>query len=296
MKDWDVTFAYQRETRNGNQPIAFTDAPGIDEVANPIDYTTDDRRVEVNYNKTRYFVNGVFAYNTFTNGVPYSTIDNPVRLNNTDFFWTGTPVTNTNANATARLWNAPDNAATSFDFSTGLLLPDHNKVTLTGSYMRMTMDRTLLPQATNPNLNLATNSADYGKFTLTPEYSAINAALNETLLMVNFSGDPKPLFGYSAFFRRFDLNNDKPSYTFHSTVNADGGASYSATGNTSGEDMGGYKSWQYRLEGHTTLPHGVRVGVNAGQLKYSYEDRLYNDVKDTTVGVTGDAVGHGGCR
>jgi hypothetical protein len=284
IKDLTFTVSYQRETRNGTQPLAFTAGPGIDEVANPVQFTTQDSRVEVNYNKKLYFVNGVFAYNVFTNDVPYTTVDNPVRLNNTDNFWTATTVNNTSANATARLWNAPDNKATSFDFSTGVKLPSHHKLTFTASTTRMTMDRTLIPQATNPNLGLTTTG-----FTLTPEYPAINAKLGQTLYMINFSGDPSARFGYSVFYRSFDITNDKPAYIFHSTVNSDGGASYSAAGITSTEDMGGYKTGQFKAEGHVTLAPGVKVGVNAGQLKSTFEDRMYMDVKDNTVGVTLDA-------
>ncbi len=287
IKNLDFTVSYQREVRNGTQPVDFTAGPGIDEVANPVQFTTQDSRVEVTYTKKLFFVNGVFAYNTFTNDVPYTTVDNPVRLNNTDYFWTSTTVTNTSANATARLWNAPDNKSTSFDFSAGFKLPSHHKVTFTGSTDKMTMDRTLIPQATNPNLGATTAG-----FTLTPEYNAINAKLNQTLLMVNFTGDPNPKFGYSAFYRSFDLTNNKPAYTFHSTVNSDGGASYSAAGITSTEDMGGYKSSQFKVEGHVSLVPGVKVGVNAGQLKMTYEDRMYVDVKDTTVGVTADVNLH----
>jgi hypothetical protein len=306
-KDLDFTVSYQRETRNGSQPVDFTAGPGIDEVANPIHYTTQDARLEVNYTKKQYFLNGVFDYNWFTNAVPYTTVDNPVRLNNTDFFWTASPVVNTSANATARLWNAPDNSAVSFDVTAGFKMPSRHKLTLTASRNQMAMDRTLVAQATNPNLNLASNNTNYcaptaapgslapsgqpcPTFTLSPEYSAIKGRLNQTLLSANFTGDPSPFFGYSASYRYFNISNNAPVYTFHSTVNSDGGASYAATGSTmTGEDANGYKSQQFKLEAHASLASNVKVGVNGGQLKMDYEDRMYQDVTDNTVGVTFDS-------
>jgi MtrB/PioB family decaheme-associated outer membrane protein len=289
LENWTFKASYQRETRNGSQPLDFTAGPGIDEVANPINYTTEDTRAEVEYAKKRFFINGMFTYSLFHNDVLYTTVDNPVRLNNTDFFWTA-PVTNTTANATARLWNAPDNKAISFDVTGGYQLPNHHKITLTASRMTMRVDQALIPQATNPNLNLATTSADYGKFTLTPEYDSVNPRLNQTLLMANFSGNPHPKFGYSVFYRSFDVKDQTLSpYTFHSTVNSDGGASYSATGITSAEDARGYGTGQLKVEGHFTPARGLRIGVNAGHLKSSYEDRNFVDVRDTTVGVTLDA-------
>jgi MtrB/PioB family decaheme-associated outer membrane protein len=290
LENWTFKVSYQRETRNGSQPLAFTAGPGIDEVANPINYTTQDTRAEVEYAKNRLFINGMFTYSLFNNDVPYTTVDNPVRLNNTDFFWTSSAVNNTSANATARLWNAPDNKAISFDVTGGYQLPNHHKVTLTASRMAMRVDYALIAQATNPNLNLATTSADYGKFTLTPEYASVNPRLNQTLLMANFSGDPHPKFGYSMFYRSFDVKDRTPSaYTFHSTVNSDGGASYSATGITSSEDARGYGTGQVKVEGHFTPVRGLRIGLNAGHLKSTYEDRSFLDVGDNTVGVTLDA-------
>jgi hypothetical protein len=289
--NWTFKGSYQRETRNGSQPVDFTAGPGIDEVANPISYTTQDTRAEVEYAKNRLVVNGVFTYSQFTNDVPFTTVDNPVRLNNTDFFWTA-PVTNTTANATARLWNAPDNKAISFDLTGVYRLPMHSNLTLTASRMQMKVDYTLIPQATNPNLNLATTDPNFGKFTLTPEYATVNPRLNQTLLMANFTANPIPKFGYSVFYRSFDVKDATLApYTFHSQVNSDGGASYSATGITSAEDARGYGTGQFKAEGHFTPVRGLRIGVNAGHLKSTYEDRSFLDVGDNTVGVTADVTG-----
>jgi MtrB/PioB family decaheme-associated outer membrane protein len=289
LENWTFKGSYQREVRNGNQAVAFTAGPGIDEIANPIQYTTQDWRAEAEYVKDRYFVNAAFTRSLFHNDVLYSTIDNPVRYDNTDFAWTGAPVVNTNANATARIWNAPDNSATSFDATGGIKLPSHNRVTVTYSRTGMGTDQAFIPQATNPNLNLATTSADYGKFTLTPEYDTFTGRLNQTLFMANLSGNPWEKVGYSLFYRLFDLNDHTPAYIFHSTVNSDGGASYSAAGITSTEDARSFKTGQFRAEAHFTPARGIKVGVNGGQLKNTYEDRVYEDVKDNTVGVTLDA-------
>jgi hypothetical protein len=288
IQDWTFKGSYQRETRNGSEPLAFTAGPGIDEVANPVQFTTQDSRGEVEYAKNKLFINGSFGYNQFDNAVLFTTVDNPVLASNTSYSWTSSPTTITNANATARLWNAPSNKATSFDVTGGYLFPSHHKLTLTASEMMMKNDYSFIAQATNPNLNLATTDANYGKFTLTPEYSAFNGQLNQTLLMANFTGDPTPKFGYSAFYRSFDLTDKTPSYTFRSTVNSDGGASYSATGTTSSEDARAYNSGQFKVEAHVLPAPGLKIGVNAGQLKTTYQDRSYNDVKDNTVGVSLD--------
>ncbi len=288
LEHWTFTMAYQRETRGGTQPVAFTAGPGIDEVANPIQYTTQDARAEVEYANGRVFLNGAFARNDFTNDVPYTTIDNPVRLNNTDYFWSPSATLNsTNTNSIARLWNAPDNTATSFDVTGGIRLPARHKATFTASTTSMTMERALIPQATNPFLNLATTSADYGKFSLTPEYPSISGDLLQKSFIANFSGDPHSKVGYSAFYRTFDLADKKSTYTFHSTVNSDGGASYSATGITTGDAS--FDNAQMKVEGHFMPVRGLRFGINAGHQKTNFAERDYLDVTDNTVGVTVDA-------
>ena len=89
----DFNASYQRETRNGTQPLAFTAGPGIDEIANPIQYTTQDAEVEVEYTKKPLLrERRVHATACSHNDVLYTTVDNPVRLNNTNYFWTGSPV------------------------------------------------------------------------------------------------------------------------------------------------------------------------------------------------------------
>ena len=285
IENWTFKVSYQREMRDGSQPVAFTAGPGIDEIANPIQYTTQDTRAEVEFFKKSFFLNGAFTHSTFDNAVPFTTVDNPVRLYNTDYFWTASSaIVNTSANATARLWNSPSNTADSFDFTAGVKMPSHHKLTVTGSSSVMKVDYTLIPQATNPNLGATTTG-----FTLNPEYPSVNPKLDQTLFNVNFSGDPSPMFGYSAFYRYYDLKDQTPTYTFNSTVNSDGGASYNATTPVvSDEDARGYKAEQYKVEAHVTPMTGVRIGVNAGHLKTTYQDRNFVDVGDNTFGVTLD--------
>lgn len=288
VENWTFKASYQRETRDGSQPVAFTAGPGIDEVANPVKYTTHDTRAEVEFDKNKLFLNASFDYSKFHNDVLYTVVDNPVRLNNTDFFWTGSPVVNTAANATARLWNAPDNKSTSVDFVAGYMFPAHHKVMLNFDSTVMTNDYTFVEQALNPNLNLATNNASYGKFTLTPQYPSYNGKYNQNTFVVTFTGDPNPKFGYSLLYRSYDLTDNSPSYTFLSTVNSDGGASYSTTGGTTTGDYGfGHK--QVKFEVHVSPAPGFKVGFNVGTRKDSYDERDYLDVKDTTIGATVDA-------
>ena len=282
LEDWTFKASYQREMRDGSQPLAFTAGPGIDEVANPIQYTTQNTRAEVEYAKSKFFLNGAFTYSQFDNAVPFTTVDNPVRYNNLDYFWTSGVVNNTTANAAARLWNAPSNKATSFDVTAGYSLPMQHKLTLTFSDMVMKNDFNFIAQATNPNLGATVTG-----FSLAPEYAQYNGKLDQTLFMANFTGEPSPYFGYSVYYRVFDLKDKAPSYTFHSTVNSDGGGSYSATGTST--DDAGFKTEQTKFEIHFKPATGVRFGFNATHAKDTFEDRQYVDLSENTYGVTLDA-------
>jgi len=280
--------SYQQDSRKGHQPVAFTAPTGIDEIANAIQYRTQDWRAEVEYAHNKLFANAAFTYSRFTNDVLYSTVDNPTLLSNTSYWWTATPATVTNNSSTARIWNAPSNKATGFDLTAGYQLPAHHKVTATYSSTTMTNDQAFIAQSTNPSL-LSTSSA---LFSLTPEYASSNGKLAQTLWMVNASGEPSKFIGYSLFYRSFDLKDKAPAYTFHSTVNSDAGGSYSATGTST--DDAGFKTGQFKAEAHVTPLTGFKIGVNFNTQKNTYADRDYLDTKDTTYGVTVDANLHFG--
>jgi len=282
IQNWVFKADYQREMRDGSQPVAFTAGPGIDEVANPIQYTTQNTRFEAEYAKSKLFLNAAMSFNTFDNAVPYTTVDNPVIYSNTNYWWTANPVNATSTNAQARLWNAPSNKATSFDVTGGYSFAAGHKLTLTYSDIVMKNDYTFIAQATNPNLMTSTASA----FTLAPEYSQFNGKLNQSLFMANFTGNPSSMFGYSLFYRSFDLTDKAPSYTFHSTVNSDGGASYSATGTTT--DDAGFKTGQFKGEVHFMPMTGWKLGFNGSRVKATYADRQFEDVVEKNYGVTID--------
>ena len=89
--------------------------------------------------------------------------------------------------------------------------------------------------------------------------------MTETLLIVNFTGDPSPHFGYSVFYRSFDLTDNTPVYTFHSTVNSDGGAQLQRHRHTSAEDMDGYQDLAVQARGAQPVHAAFRFGVNGGQ-------------------------------
>ena len=289
LKDWNFTVSYQRETRNGTQPFAFTGTggPGIIEIAQPIDYLTDELRASLDFTRGRFFADGSFSFSKFTNDVPYSTVDNPQMLQNVQYYWNPAVQANyvTGSN-TMRLWNAPDNKAINLDLSAGLTLPLRHTFTLTFQKGSMSMDRALIPQSTNPLLATSATAPD-PNFSLIPEYPGVNAQFDTQLLMFNVSGQPFRYFGYSGSYRSYELTDKMDEYTFHSTVSRDGAGSYSSTGLSTG--MSGYKLDALKGEIHVTPLRGVKLGLNAGRKKTSYDDREYLDVTDTSLGATLDA-------
>jgi MtrB/PioB family decaheme-associated outer membrane protein len=289
LKDWNFTVSLQRESRNGTQPFVFTGTggPGLVEIAQPIDYTTDELRAALDFTRGRFFADGSFSFSKFTNDVPFSTVDNPQMLQNVLYYWNPAVQANyvTGSN-TMRLWNAPDNKALNLDLSAGLTLPLRHTITLTFQTGRMSMDRALIPQSTNPLLATSATAPD-PNFSLIPEYRSINAKFDTQLVMFNVSGQPLRNFGYSGYYRSYELKDKMEEYIFRSTVSRDGSGSYSATGLSTG--LSGYKQDALKGEVHFTPLRGVKLGLNAGRKKTSYDDREYLDITDTSLGVTLDA-------
>lgn len=289
IKNWNFKLSYQRENRNGSQPFAFTSSggPGIIEIAQPIKYTTDELRADVDFNRGRLFADGSFSFSTFTNDVPYSTVDNPQQLQNIQYYWNPAVQTNLRTGTNAlRLWNAPDNKALMLDLSAGLILPLRHTFTLTFQKGRMSMDRDLIAQSTNPNLATSATAPD-PNFTLAPEYPGINAKFDTQLVMLNVSGAPSRSFGYSAYYRSYELKDRTQEYIFHSIVNRDGSGTYSSAGLITG--MSGYKMDTLKGEVHVSPFRGLRLGLNLGRKKTSYDEREYLSVTDNSLGLTVDA-------
>ncbi len=290
IKNWNFKLAYQREIRNGTQPYAFygRGGPTYIEIAQSIKYTTDELRADVDFTRGRFFADGSFSLSRFTNDVPFSTVDNPEMLQNVLYFWNPAAQTNLVAgSSTARLWNAPDNKAMNVDLSAGLILPLRHTFTLTFQKGRMSMDRDLIPQSTNPLLATSATAPD-PNFSLSPEYPSINARFDTQLVMLNLSGAPSRYFGYSAYYRSYELKDKTPEYIFHSTVSRDGSGSYSSAGSIAG-GMSGYKQDALKGEAHFTPLRGVRLGLNLSHKKTSYDEREYLSIADNTLGVTIDA-------
>ncbi len=289
LKDWNFNVSYQRENRDGTQPFTFTGSggPGIVEIAQPIKYMTDDFRAGVDFNRGHFFADGSFSFSNFTNDAPYSTVDNPQQLKNTLYYWNPAVQANfvTGSNS-MRLWNAPDNKAMTLDLSAGLVLPLRHTFTLTFQAGSMSMDRDLIPQSTNPLLATSATVPN-PDFTLIPEYPSINAKFDTQLVMLNISGQPFRDFGYSGYYRSYELKDKMEELNFHSTVSRDGSGSYSSTGTATG--LAGYKQDVLKGEVHFMPLRGFRLGANLSQKKTSYDEREYLSITDNSVGLTVDA-------
>lgn len=286
LKNWNFKFSYQRENRDGTQPLIFY-GPVIAEIAQPIKYMTDELRAGFDFSRGHLFADASFSFSTFTNGNPFSTVDNPEKLKNTLYYWNqAVDVNFVTGSNTSRLWNAPDNRAVNLDLTAGLTLPLRHTFTLTYQTGSMMMDRTLIPQSTNPLLATSATVPD-PNFSLTPEYPSINAQFDTQLVMFNISGAPLRKFGYSGYFRSYELKDKMQEYIFHSRVNRDGAGSYSSTG--TGTAMSGYKTDVLKGEVHYSLVRGLRFGVNASHKKTSYDDREYLSITDNSFGLTVDA-------
>jgi Putative outer membrane beta-barrel porin, MtrB/PioB len=276
---FDLTFS--RETRDGNKNTTFYGGPSY-EVATPIDFRTDNLHLSGEYAKDRLFFSASADFSSFRNDLPFVEIDNPERLelqnpangqnviNDVSFF---------------RLWMPPDNKAYQVDLTGGVTLPARHKVTGSLSTGEMTMDMSLLPISTNPNL--ATSATDPNpSFTIIPPYGDIAAQFDTFMGQLKLTGDPIPWFGYILSWRKFDLTDKTDEYHFNSTVRGDVRASYSSSGFT--REHQGWGSDSLRAEVHFRPTAGLRLNAQFAEEKRHYDSRSYADVKDNVFTLSAD--------
>jgi hypothetical protein len=265
--------SYSHEKRDGNKNTTFYGGPDY-EVATPIDFTTDNFRFGGEFAKGPFFANVTADFSSFTNGVPYNTIDNPERLqlNNPNY-----PSARTvyNDATSFRLWQAPDNDAYQVDATAGMALPARHKITASLSSGEMKMDHELIDITTNSALGLQPPNP---LFTVVPPYSSIEARYDTFMAQVRLTGDPIRWLGYNLSYRKFELEDKTEDYNFTSTVRGDVGASYSAAGFTREHEGWGIESTRALV--YVTPVRGLRLGASYGQDKRSYDIREYADVED----------------
>jgi MtrB/PioB family decaheme-associated outer membrane protein len=199
----DLSLGYTRRTKVGSELSygGIGDRPPRTlniELAEPVDYRTDDLRMAAEYNGNRYQARFEYLFSDFSNDVD-------------ELLWQNVFAT-PEAGATVDTWDRligafgrrplpPDNRYHNATIGGGASLPFQSHLTASLSYGRMDQDEDLLPYAfqvdrlANPTLPRATADAEMTTTSFNAEYSIA----------------PLQRLNLRAFFRHFDLDNDTPA-------------------------------------------------------------------------------------
>lgn len=202
----DFNLSFKREEKEGTKSIGavvqdsilFRGGPRSTVILpEPVDYTTDDLRASVGYNREKAQIELAYYLSIFNND------DESLKWQNPYYYGAPNPVISL----------PPDNEYHKFTLSGGLNLPMSTRITAVAEYGKMTQDENFLPYHANP----ASTANDPSNF---PRTSA-DAEIETKLVNVNLSSRPVSGLGLNARYRHYETINNTPVDLFRYPV-ADG--------------------------------------------------------------------------
>lgn len=205
----DFSLSFKRERKNGTQSIGGVVMANSGKWASssilpePVDYTTDDLNVALEYGGTAYQASLAYNLSQFNNADESLTWQNPFAR----YVAPGPPATDPYA-TDGRLALPPDNRSQRLTFNGGAALTDTTRISLTAEYGITEQDEDLLPYATTATDPLPRESAD--------------AEMTSKHLGLNIASRPVRGLAVTAKYRYYETENDTPfdnySIVFNDTV------------------------------------------------------------------------------
>lgn len=185
LLDFDLDF--KRDKKDGIKSIGATlSRVGGSVMPEPVDYTTDELRASVAYNRKAAQVQLEYYLSTFNNGNDSLKWENPFSASY------GNPA----------LSLPPDNNYQRVTLSGGVNLPLYSRLSMTAEYGKMTQDQAYMPYHAN-SYSTADAAGNYPR--MSPD-----AAIETKLLNVNLSSRPLSGLGLNAGYRHYDTQNLTP--------------------------------------------------------------------------------------
>jgi len=197
------------------------------QLAEPIDYKTQELKFEVEYNKPTYQALFTYLLSGFENNIDTLRWQNPyvadVNGNGYDPWNAAYNVASFGQRALA-----PDNRYQNVSLALGFDLPMASRLSTTLSYGMMRQDETLLPYSSS-NLN---SIAALGSTGILPRGTA-DAEINTTMFNADYSINPIDHLNLRAFLRYYNLDNKTPQnnwwYVTDDTITAANAAAGTTT-------------------------------------------------------------------
>lgn len=228
--------SYLREQRDGVRPLTLATyfAPGGDvtEFASPVDFTTENGSVSLEYASPRWHLGGELGLSRFSDELAASgngsilenavVVDNPLRA--TDANEGSAP----NAAAARFLYALPpDNLSTFINLTGGIRVGAWGKLAAHISRGRNEQDEAFLPFSLNtavpPPSDPRGLAVLQGQLAGGVPVSRYDGQVDTGVYDVRLTGHPVKWLGFKVFAHRYDYDNRTPEYTVTDYIRADTG-------------------------------------------------------------------------
>lgn len=270
----DLNFSQQKKTGHQMMPVALGRSYAI-ELARPVDETTYDSSVALNYASKGTQLGFSYGLNLYENDIQTLIWDNGKRL--TDRFTAASTWGDDSAQGRASI--SPDNMAHNARLSAGVDLPVQSRFNADVTYTRMMQDEELLPYTINTAMNSSTNTVGFNAFdaaTLPTD----KAGADQTLWVQDYhlSNNRIKRLTLGVKARSEQLGNDSKEITFtgHTTLDQ----SWSGTD----EETARFTYRKLNLGGYADLNllSSLALGVDFNQETAERTHREYKETVEST--------------
>lgn len=275
-KDVDARVSYAVENRDGARVAgASFGYQNVVEIAEPIQYRTDDVTGSLEWKPRFGLVRGSLAYSRFTNHLPSVTFENPFRASDSAALnaYFGPSSFGVDGPRQGRIALPPDNEAVRGSLGATLKLPGHSRLNADVSLGRWTQDAAFIPFSTNSAITTPLRATDPAAL---PARS-LNGEMRTFTQAYTFSSRPLPGLVLTARYRYYELSNDTPRIT------VPGEAYYDGVWNFNARVSVPYAYTKDRFFAATAYEWG-KASFEAG---FTYEgwDRAFRETRRTTEGL-----------
>jgi len=174
------------------------------QLAQPVDYSTQELKLEAEYNHSRYQAMVTYTLSSFKNDIDtfrFQNIYANQTAGSTFDQWSGFRV-----GTFGQMPLAPDNRYQNATLSLGVNLPLDSRLSISAAYGRMEQDQTLLPYASS---SFNSTTVDFGSTASLPRKTA-DAEIITKRINAEYSINPLSRLNLRAFVRYYDLDNKTP--------------------------------------------------------------------------------------
>ncbi len=174
------------------------------QLAQPVDYSTREMKLEAEYNRSRYQAQLTYAVSSFSNGIDtfrWQNIYTNYSGGNTFDQWTGHRVA-----TFGQIPLAPDNRYQNATLSLGINLPSASRLSLMAAYGRMEQNQTLLPYSSS---SFNGTTVDFSSTASLPRKTA-DAKITTKRVNLDYTINPASRLNLRAFVHYYGLDNGTP--------------------------------------------------------------------------------------